>query len=39
MQIVNVGKTDWYKAVQDEMGELVYFGTERQCEIYINFKG
>lgn len=39
MQIVNIGKTDWYKAVQDEEGELVYFGTQRQCEIYLAFKG
>jgi len=26
MQIVNIGKTDWYKAVMDADGELVSFG-------------
>jgi hypothetical protein len=39
MQIISIGKTDWYKGVQNEKGEIVYFGTEKQCELFIRIKG
>jgi hypothetical protein len=39
MKIVSVGKTDWYKAIQDEVGLLVYFGTEEQCKEHMKIKG
>jgi hypothetical protein len=39
MKIVSVGKSKWYKAIQDEVGLLVYFGTEEQCEKHMIEKG
>jgi hypothetical protein len=39
MKIVSVGKSKWYKAIQNKEGLLVYFGTKEQCIKHIINKG